>query len=131
MILERKILFLLTACLLWLTFPALAKDCQIRIVVQNEKQEYTTGDTISVLIRVKLADDFCDEAGDATKVFSQGLKITKRSDWKKISKYEVGQKLLITVLKPQSKAVITAYRKTGHYNCFQQKIINVTGEKKE
>lgn len=101
------------------------KDCQIYINVQNEKESYRIGDTLSVSIKVELEDEICDDAGDAVKIFSKGLKIIERSDWKKISETMVGQKLLMTVIESKNSTTLTIYRKTGHYNCFREKEFNI------
>ncbi len=97
-----------------------SKGCEISLLVQNQKESYTENDTITVLVKVLFDQDFCDDAGKATKIFSKGLKIEKRSVWKKLSENSVGQKLVLTVLKDYKKGTITAYRKTEHYNCFKQ-----------
>lgn len=113
--------------LLSVTALAYSNGCQISILVQHEKETYVVGDTITVLIKVKLDKAFCEKAGDATKVFSKGVKIEKRSEWKKLSNTEVGQKLLLTVLNKSKEKTLTVYRKTAHYNCFEQKAFKTRG----
>lgn len=104
------------------------KDCNISFEIKNEKEIYSTNDTIIVLIKVEFNEDFCDEAAEITKVFCKGLKICERSEWITISKKMVGQKLTLTVLQGRNKKIITAYRKTGHYNCFKQVEVRVKQE---
>jgi hypothetical protein len=70
---------------------------------------------------VELNEDFCDDAAKVTKIFSKGLKIIERSDWKKMSGILVGQKVKLTVLKKEDQHTLTVYRKNAHYNCFAQK----------
>ncbi len=125
-----KIIPLITLLTIALSINSLAseKDCSISFDVKNEKETYFANDTIIVLVKVELDDDFCDEAAEATKVFCKGLKICERSEWNTISKNTVGQKLTLTVLSGKNKSVITAYRKTGHYNCFSQIEFNVREE---
>lgn len=101
------------------------KSCSINIIVQNERQVYHVQDTITVLVKVFLDKDFCKEAADETKIFSKGLKIIERSDWKKISDTLVGQKLILTVQHKPVNRMLTVYRKTAHYNCFEQKKFKV------
>jgi len=100
---------------------ATTKECNISIIVQNEKEKYKIGDTITVLIKVELEGEICDDAGEATKVFCKGLKILEQSDWKKISESTVGQKVTLSVIKSKDASTLTIYRKTGHYNCFRQR----------
>ncbi|MCY1719705.1 hypothetical protein OU798_05090 [Prolixibacteraceae bacterium Z1-6] len=125
MILTKKIQFIVLLSLLYVATYATEKDCEITFFVQNEKQTYTINDTIIILVKVRLDKDFCDEAADATKVFSKGLKIEERSEWKRLSDDTVGQKLVLTVLPNYENRIITVYRKTGHYSCFQQLEINL------
>lgn len=125
MLLRSKILFLLVFSLLSLAGKASTEGCAITIAVQNEKQAYAIGDTIVVLVKVTLEKEFCDEARDITKVFSKGLKIVERSEWRRISEKIVGQKLVVTVLNKGSEKKLTVYRKTAHYNCFEQKEFNI------
>lgn len=116
-----KILILIICAFLSDAALASTKDCSINIIVQNEKATYSTNETITVLVKVQLDDEFCDEAGDVTKIFSKGLKITNRSEWKKLAKNTLGQKLTLTVLGKEKEQILTVYRKTAHYNCFEQK----------
>lgn len=118
---KTKIVLLLLFSLFSLAVIARAEVCEISIAVQNEKAHYTINDTITVLVKVQLDKEFCDEAGDATKIFGKGLKIIERSKWKKLSETTLGQKLHLTVLKKDDERILTVYRKTAHYNCFQQK----------
>lgn len=127
MFFKLKIFLFALFALLSGTAFAYNNDCQISITVQHEKEMYLVGDTVTVLIKVKLDKPFCDDAGDATKVFSKGVKIEKRSEWKRLSETEVGQKLLLTVLNKGKEKTLTVYRKTAHYNCFEQKTFNTTG----
>lgn len=101
------------------------KDCEISFSVKDEKLKYNYSDTITVMVKVKLDEEFCDEAADATKIFSRGLKIENRSEWKKISETTVGQKLVLTVLKKGTNKTLTVYRKNAHYNCFEQLEFNI------
>ncbi|WP_347838300.1 hypothetical protein [uncultured Draconibacterium sp.] len=96
------------------------KKCRIVFEIENKIQQYSINDTIVVWVKVELDEDFCDDAGDITKVFAKGLKICERSEWKRIAQKKVGQQLTLAVLKGKGKKMLTAYRKTGHYNCFNQ-----------
>jgi hypothetical protein len=115
-----KILILLIFSQFILANNTYAEGCEIKISVQNEKEEYAINDTIVVLVKVTLNQEFCDEAGEATKIFSKGLKIIERSSWTKISDSTLEQKLVLTVLNKSNEKTFTVYRKTAHYNCFKQ-----------
>jgi len=126
-----KIFFLLLISFIWSNSFGQEKECSIEILVQNEKTFYSANDTIIVLVKVYLEEDFCDDAANATKIFGKGVKIIKSSNWEKLTNSSVGQKLTLSVLEDKKQAVLTVYRKTGHYNCFQQKKFNInTGEEK-
>lgn len=125
MILKAKLFLLLLICILVANANTAPKGCEIGFVVQNSKIEYTSNDTITVLVKVKLDEAFCDEAGGVTKIFCKGLKIEKRSEWKKMTENTLGQKLVLTVLRRTNMGTLTAYRKTGHYDCFRQIKFNI------
>lgn len=125
---QNKIVLALIISLITLAGKASSDDCSISFLIQNEKEVYTINDTITVLIKVALDKEFCDEAGDATKVFSNGLRIIKRSKWKKTTETTIAQKLVLTVLSSKKERTLTAYRKTAHYNCFKQQQFEVEKE---
>ncbi len=104
------------------------KECSIEILVQNEQPSYSFNDTIHILVKVTLEENFCDDAAKGTKIFSKGAEIIKSSDWKKIENSTLGKELTLTVLKGKKQAVVTVYRKTGHYNCFQQTKLKIDTE---
>lgn len=120
MISKTKILVLILLCFFYILGNSQTKDCKISFVVQNKKTTYICNDTIIILVKVQLDKDFCDEAGDVTKIFCKGLKIKKRLKWIRISQTTLVQKLVLIVLDRKDKGTLTAYRKTGHYNCLQQ-----------
>lgn len=111
----------LTACALSTT----AKDCNITIIVENEKERYLIGDTITILVKVELEDKICESSGDANKIFCKGLEILEHSSWEKISENVVGKRLSLAVVESKIQSTLTVYRKTGHYNCFRQRKFNV------
>ncbi len=88
------------------------KACEIEFkILKGQKETYSTGDTLVILVDVKLTHRSCPVAIKKTKFKLKGMKVLKSTPWKQISANEYKRKLMIVVTEKDAKSInITAIR---------------------
>ena len=88
------------------------KACEIEFkILKGEKEQYKSGDTIVVLIEVKLTHRSCPVAMKKTKFKLKGMKVIKSTPWKQKSANDWERKLMIVITETEAKKInLTAIR---------------------
>lgn len=125
MLIKTKLLFVLLLGLIATSTLIGQPHHQCNILVQNEKEAYSVGDTIVAIIMVKIDNKLCKDANDAPNIYTKGLKMVEHSNWRRISDSELGEKLVFVVTTKRKEKVLTVCGETAYYNCFRQKIFAI------
>jgi hypothetical protein len=88
------------------------KACEIEFkILKGEKEAYRAGDTLVVLVEVKLTHRSCPVAMKKTKFKLKGMKVIKSTPWKQLSANDYKRKLMIVVTEKEAKNInLTAIR---------------------
>ncbi|MCK5855856.1 MAG: hypothetical protein KAG64_00095 [Bacteroidales bacterium] len=88
------------------------KACEIEFkILKGEKEKYKAGDTIVILVEVKLTHRSCPVAMKKTKFKLNGMKVLKSTPWKQKSANDWERKLMIVVTETEAKKInLTAVR---------------------
>jgi hypothetical protein len=111
----RKFIFVA----LWLLILINSYSATLDLKLQEPKQFYVKGDTAIVLVKYTFEQDLCDDAVLKTKFFGKGLKILKKTKWRKLSAKVFTRKVMIKV-KRDKKLVFTAVRNASKDEVFEQ-----------
>lgn len=90
----------------------------------NEKDIYSIGDTLKILIQINMPPQICSDGMQKTKIYLSGLEINKQVEWKQKnnSLWEKEMELIVhSTKKEQSK--ITVLRRADKGDFFIQKKI--------
>jgi len=108
----KWILLVLLGIFLAATPTKQVKACEIEFkILKGEKDSYKVGDTLVVLIEVKLTHRSCPVAMKKTKFKLNGMKVIKSTGWKQLSANDWERKLMIVVTESKGKKInLTAIR---------------------
>jgi hypothetical protein len=108
----KWILLALFGLFLAVTPTKQVKACEIEFkILKGEKENYKVGDTLVVLIEVKLTHRSCPVAMKKTKFKLNGMKVIKSTSWKQLSTNDWERKLMIVVTESEGKKInLTAIR---------------------
>lgn len=89
-----------------------SKACDIEIsVIKGKRDTYQVGDTIDLLVYVKLTHRSCPVKMKETKFKMKGLKVIKSTSWKQESAMEWKRKLKVVIKETKNgKLNLTAVR---------------------
>lgn len=82
-------------------------------IIENNKEIYTIGDTLSLIIKATQNTRVCAEGVDKTKIFTKGLAIIWQTDWMNTTNNTYEKKITLAVKgNKKNDACITAFRQS-------------------
>ena len=109
---KKWIVLLIISVFFTIITPKTTSACEIEFeITKGKKENYSSGDTIVVVVKVALTHRSCPVAMKKTKFKLKGLKVIKSTQWKQLAANDWERKLMMVVTETSGKTLnLTAIR---------------------